>query len=300
MSQLSLYKVVKSNELVKARYDWTVPMHRIIMMLVAQIRLDDEDFTTQRISVRELAKLSESSAKSVYETAQEAAERLLDQKIEVRKDNGEYHGYNLMSDTHYEPGKGYIEARFNPNMKPLLLQLKQRFTQYMLKQTMPLSSPYSIRFYELIKMRKGQGYMDISIDDLRSMFRLENKYSRFRDLRRYVIDKARNELKEKCDLYFDYKIKRSGRSPVGLKLQIKKKKEARPKRKKMQPAKEKDDSFESFFRGLGKEKQNDWRKQAKKQLSSVYSDEENDWWVEAEVERIMRQRFSSEVASASS
>lgn len=281
MSQLELYKVVKSNQFVQARYDWSVPMHRIIMMLVAQINMDDDDFTTQRISVKEIARLSGSSAKSIYDDAADAAEQLLKQSIEVRKPNGEYHGYNLLSDTHYIPGSGYIEACFNPKMKPFLLHLKERFTQYLLRETMPLSSPYSIRLYELIKMREGVGYIDLTIEELRSMFMLEDKYPRFRDLRRRVIDQARDELREKCDLCFDYKVRRNGRSPVAIKFIIQKNKKAPPPKQSQQKApqravvaadEERADACTEWFDKLDAEERRRWWKRATDRAARQHPD----------------------------
>lgn len=224
MEQLAIpfeeYKIVKSNPFVEARYDWTTQMHRVIMMMIAQVRKDDTDFGTQRVHIRDLKALSATTSNTIYEDAANAARALLDQKIEIRKASGEYHGYNLMSDTHYYPNRGYIEARFNPHMKPFLLQLRERFTQYRLKQAMQLCSPYSIRFYELCSRWADIGWFDLSVEDLRKMLKLEAKYKRTADLRRYVVDQAREELKEKCDLYLSYTQVKRGRATVGFKFKV--------------------------------------------------------------------------------
>ena len=224
MEQLSIpfegYKIVKSNPFVEARYDWTTQMHRVIMMMIAQIRKDDTDFGVQRVYVRDLKALSATSSNTIYEDAANAARALLDQKIEIRRASGEYHGYNLMSDTHYYPSRGYIEARFNPHMKPFLLQLRERFTQYRLRQAMQLSSPYSIRFYELCSRWADIGWFDLSVEDLRTMLKLEAKYKRTVDLRRYVVDQARDELEAKCDLHFSYTQVKRGRATVGFKFKV--------------------------------------------------------------------------------
>lgn len=214
------YRVVKGNAFVNARYDWSTPMHRIIMMAIAQLRKEDLEFTTQRIYVRDLAELADINSGQIYEEAEKACRALLDQKLEVRSDNGDYHGYNLLSDTHFYPGKGYLELRFNANMKPYLLELKERFTQYQLRQAIQLSSPYAIRFYELCSQWANVGWFDLTVDDVRAMFKLEHKYKQTTDLRRTVLDGARTELKKKCDLYFDYTQKKHGRAIVGFKFKI--------------------------------------------------------------------------------
>ncbi len=223
-SQLELpfanHRVVKSNLFVEARYDWSTQMHRIIMMAAAQLRISDTEFGKQRIYIRDLAALADINTGQIYEEAEKACRALLEQRLEVRGPDGEYHGYNLMSDTHFYPRKGYLEIRFNPHMKSFLLQLKERFTQYMLRQAMQLSSPYSIRFYELCSRWADIGWFDVTLEDLRLTFKLEHKYQQTTDLRRRVIDASRKELKRKCDLYFDYTQVRRGRAIVGFKFKV--------------------------------------------------------------------------------
>lgn len=226
---LESYRVVKSNLFVEARYDWSTQMHRITMMALAQTRKDEHEFGLQRIYVRDLAALSDINTGQIYQEAEKACSMLLGQRIEIRGPGGEYHGYNLMSDTHFYPGKGYLEVRFNPNMKPFLLQLKERFTQYMLRQVMQLSSPYSIRFYELCNRWADIGWFDLAVDDLRLMFRLEHKYQQTTDLRRRVIDSARKELKTKANLYFDYSQVKRGRAIIGFKFRVVRKPKAAAK-----------------------------------------------------------------------
>lgn len=219
-TSLARNHVVKGNAFVDARYDWTTQMHRIIMVMIAQIGQGDDDFGLQRIYVRDLMSLSDTSSNSYYDEAEAAARALLDQKIEVRDADGSYHGYNLMSDTHYPRGRGYIEARFNPHMRPFLLHLKARFTQYRLRQAMLLSSSYAIRFYELCARWADLGHFNLSLEDLRAMLKLEDKYERTVDLRRFVVDVARDELREKADLSFNYTQIKEGRRITGFRFHI--------------------------------------------------------------------------------
>src|SRR5690606_32316096 len=123
--------VVKANELINARYDWTVLQQRMVLMMIAQLDMDADDFGNQTIEVGELLDKGQVSGHAYYERAAEAAHVLLDQKIFIRQPSGRWRGYNLLS--YVEPGPGYVIARFNPDMRPFLLQLKRRFTKYMLE-----------------------------------------------------------------------------------------------------------------------------------------------------------------------
>jgi hypothetical protein len=131
-----------------------------------------------------------------------------------------YQGYNCLSTCRYVEGSGYIEAKFNDDMKPFLLQLKRQFTMYRLQNFMQLSSQHSMRVYELIKMREGLRYLCVSVEELREVLCCEHTYDRFSDFKRYVLERARTEIADTCDIYFTYKVERDGRTPVRVHLLI--------------------------------------------------------------------------------
>lgn len=220
-SEPSLRWVVKSNDFVLARYDWTANMQRVVYMMIAQLDMHREEFAFQKVSVAELVDLSGVSTNARGKIAREAAAALLDQKIEIVGADGAYFGVNLMSMARYEPGSGYVEARFNQDMKPYLLQLRANFTQARLEQVMKLSSPYSMRFYEILRTFEGyRRCRTFALEDLRRMFALEDKYPRFQDFKRRVIEPAKKELAEKTDLTFDYKTVRRGGAICGVTLVV--------------------------------------------------------------------------------
>ena len=216
--------VVKSNDLVRAKIDWTTVEHRVTLKLVSQLRKDDKEFSYQTVRIKDVIQLSGSKSNDLYSRAEEICEKLLGQKIRVRErtpsGNRKYKGYNLMSACEYVEGSGRIRAKFNPDMRPFLLELKRRFTMYRLQFVMQLSTPYAIRFYEIIKMREDLRFVRIPIEELREILCVENKYERFTDLKKYVIEPARKEIKDKCDVYFTYRVEREGRTPKRVNLMI--------------------------------------------------------------------------------
>lgn len=216
--------VVKSNDFVKARLDWTTIEHRVTLAMIAQLQKDDAEFDYQKIQLKNLIELSGSKSNDLYSRAEEICQKLLDQKVQIREETEEgerkYRGYNLMSACEYVEGSGSIRAKFNPDMRPFLLELKRRFTMYRLQFVMRLSTPYAIRLYEIIKMRQDLRFVRMSVEDLRETLSVEHKYERFTDLKKHILEPARKEIKEKCDVYFTYRVKRNGRTPVAINFMI--------------------------------------------------------------------------------
>ncbi|WP_341481200.1 replication initiation protein [Salinibacter ruber] len=65
-------------------------------------------------------------------------------------------------------------------------------------------------------MRQDLRHLSLSVEDLRRQLSIENKYSKFSDLKRSVLEQAREELKEKADIYFTYRINRINNSPQSI------------------------------------------------------------------------------------
>lgn len=222
-------RVVKHNDLVRARSNLSKIEHRVIAMLIAQLDRDDESFDLQRIHIRDIIEKSGSSSQDLYSRGKEICQRLLNQKIQIQtEENGRrvYEGYNALDKIRYVEGDGYIEARFNDSMKPFLLELKRRFTIYQLEAFMQLGSRYSMRIYELLKMREDLRWLRIPIEQLRELLSCEDKYSRFGDFRRRVIERAQSEVNETTDITFTYKVERDGQSPVRINFMIEPQEEA--------------------------------------------------------------------------
>ena len=218
---LSRQWVAVSNEMIMARLDWNIMMHRILMVLISQIdSKDDDSFQIQRVSARRVRDMAQVSQKSIHEEAAEATARLVREPIEFwSADKKDYEGYPIFSMCKYKSREGTIEAKFNEDARPYLLQLREHFTQYRLRQAIPLSTPYAIRTYEISKMIErpdGRRSKQIPVSRFRKMFSLENKYERHSDMRRRVIDPSVEQVNEKTDVDVRCRDVRDGQTPIAL------------------------------------------------------------------------------------
>jgi hypothetical protein len=64
--------------------------------------------------------------------------------------------------------------------------------------------------FEILKSYEYLGEVSFEVEFLKTVLELGEKYKLYADFRRYVIDKAREDLTKYCDIYFDYQeIKKS-------------------------------------------------------------------------------------------
>lgn len=137
--------------------------------------------------------------------------------------------HNLIdSITHNADDNIVARVVFHDKILPLLCNLKQNFTQYLVADVADFKSSYSHRIYQLMMQYKSTNYVKISISDLRFMLEIGLKYPLFADMKRRVIDTAVNEINEKSPYSVKYELIKTGRKFTHLELKFKPKKESKP------------------------------------------------------------------------
>ena len=213
--------VAKANQLIQGRHDFTTAEQRIFVSMIAELDRNMETFPEQEIRIEDVCKPSGIDPSNLYRRVDEITDNLLDKKVSVRQNDSQgeetrFKKYNVFSTCEYERGSGTVTAKFNDDMAPFLLKLKKRFTLYLVTVFLRLRSRYSTQIYERLKMRQDLRQLSMSVEALRRGLSIENKYSKFSDLKRSVLERARKELKEKADIYFTYRINRKNNSPQSI------------------------------------------------------------------------------------
>lgn len=104
---------------------------------------------------------------------------------------------------------------------PYLTQLKTQFTQLMLNDVTGFGSYYSYRVYLMMMQFKSTGYCKIHLEDLRESLELKDKYDATKDLRKWVIDTAVDEINDKSPYTVSYEMLKTGRKFTHLELKFK-------------------------------------------------------------------------------
>ena len=223
------YIVSQDNRLVEARYHLKVREHRLVLMMISLISPNDKDFKQYEIRIKDIADLLEPKNKNIYHVVSTILDSLIGRVLHIPKPNG-YLKISWLSSAEYRGDEGIISLSFDPRLKPYLLDLKGRFTQFQLMSIVRLRSIYSIRIYQLLKQYKKIGKRSFELFQLREMLGIEEiKYKRFSDFRKWVLNQAKKELEKKdeksqlykSDLGFDFITKRTGRKISHLTFIIK-------------------------------------------------------------------------------
>lgn len=193
--------VVKHNDLIEARYSLNLNEQKIILLAVSKIERDKKDFNMITFGVKEFTDLIDSTPDR-YSEIREIVRELRKKEIIINDDKKELI-MGWLSSIEYKKREGEIELEFSEKMMPYLLQLKNRFTRYQLKNVLSLKNKYSIRIYELAKQYEKIGERFFEIEDLKKILMLEGLYDRVYDFEKKVLQASIDEINSNSDVKID-------------------------------------------------------------------------------------------------
>jgi plasmid replication initiation protein len=198
--------IKKDNDLIQAKYRVGLHEQRLLYAVLGAIRTDDEVFNKYTIDLKTLAQLHGlTTNNAVYTQLHQAAEELLVTVVDISRGNT-VRKTTWLNYVEYVPNEAQLKVTIHDELKPYLLQLKRNYTQYNLAAVANFRNSYSIRFYELLKMRQnmgkgGQFYIEYTLAELKKLLVIQShEYKQATDLRARVIKPALEEINTQTDL----------------------------------------------------------------------------------------------------
>lgn len=213
--------LAQDNALTQAKYDFSVIEKRCLYQIIREVRRQfvDNDTGQRDLFDNMIVKLTPdmladcSSDSSNIAKVYQSLKKLNDRKIEVDNED-EWFVTQYINYAQHNKKANLYEVEVSRLIMPYLVRLAGSFTSYDLTVALSLQSQYSQRFYEFCcqyRNRPNKTFF-LTVEKLRDMLILENKYPNIAHLRQRVIDVAQKELQEaynkgECDLWFDYRVK---------------------------------------------------------------------------------------------
>jgi len=254
--------IAQSNDLVRAKYSTSLWERRLFIEMIQSIKQADTEFQWVTLHYDDLVKTYEITSRNDYKRITKAAKEL-GKKVMFLPfiENGEEREISesvvqVNVPKHLDDGfRKYVKLKFNDALKPLLLKLKKDYFLYDKANIIGLKGKYTFDFYELFKHleREKKGVIKIyfPINKFREHFlvdkygNLTNKYPKFSDIEKYVIQPSQKEMRELTDLSFSYKKVKEGRTVAGIEFEgYKNRKKKAQKKTSTKPKEEK--SFEIY------------------------------------------------------
>jgi plasmid replication initiation protein len=227
--------VVKSNRIIEASYRLSLVEQQIILFAICRSREEQRGLSPHSwltIDAEGFAKQFGTDKKNAYRQLQEAASTLYDRSItlhDIDPDTGE----PRKIETRWIEAKaridnsGKIQLMFASLVIPFITRLGEDggFTSYRLEKIGGMSSAHAVRLYELLVQYLAAGSREIEIAWLKETLQINGQYAAIKDLKKYVIDLAVDQINEHSDIRVSYTQRRTGRTVTHLIFDVKTKPE---------------------------------------------------------------------------
>ncbi|NLP52046.1 replication initiation protein [Bacillus sp. RO1] len=214
--------VTKSNQLIEATYKLSLQEQRILLVLASKVQPSDEELKAYKFRVQDFMDIVGTKPGTGYYSHIRQVVSDLQTKTLTIKQGTKTMVANWLITAIYEDNEGSILLKFNPDLKHLFLNLKEKFTSYQLENVIKLQSIYSIRIYELLKQYLSIGKRHFTIEELRTYLAIEEgKYKQYGHFKSKVLNVAMEELKVKTDLSFTFEEHKTGRKVTSITFYIK-------------------------------------------------------------------------------
>jgi len=211
--------VVQSYIMTTAKYDFSLYEKRILYVLVktmqffvkgkkldGKIQIEPNLFREHEVKMPISAFLLDEKDNN-YDRVKKALKSLESKSFEY-EDDKMWQLIRIIQNPEIIKYKGEVSFRLHPKIFEALLDFSKGFRKYEIKTAMMFKSVYTMRFYELLSGQKAP--LTYKIEDLKIMFKIENKYKYTADFLKYVVDLAKDELDRKSPYSFEYKTNKIG------------------------------------------------------------------------------------------
>lgn len=215
--------VTKSNTLVDASYKLNVQAQKLVLACLGKVDTRKDIPKEMTITASEFSELM--GIPNAHRELYLAADALFGSVIKIRDGNDDIEVYWIQKKSKKIKGSGSITITWSDDVLKYISSLQSRFTTYKLRHIAELQSSHSIRLYELLMKFNSTGERIIYVDDFKSALGLCSKYPQFKELNKFVVKPAVEELNLRSDLIIKYETIKKGRSVVALSFEFKKNKQ---------------------------------------------------------------------------
>ncbi len=227
--------VEKSNDIVNAEMaKCDLTMLKLMDIYLSKINARDPSSARVEFTKQEFLSLMNLHPKSKLTGINQACDNLMTLKVNFAFKTSEETGirkailFNTCDIVNRE-GRVIIRMCANPDVQWLFFDLKEKgYTAYALKNTIGLTSKYSLLLYQNLRMQlssqhKKEASKKYELDTLREMLGIQDSYVEFKKLRT-LLDECITELNEKTDTRIEMEVIKNGTKAVAVRFTIRAKK----------------------------------------------------------------------------
>lgn len=216
----------KANTAIAASYRLTMNEQRILFAVLAQVR-NNEPITDQRMYFVTASDIVANGKHrgNEFHALKDACSSLFNRVVTIEgvpngasklPTTGTLRTRWIQSEVVYFQGKGKIGLRLSHDILPYLNQLRCDFSRIPTKPIISMTSAHAVRIFEMLMQYRDTGVCKIRVDELRKRLGLEDKYKKFSDFKKYVVEIAIEQINKNAGINASVEYVRKSRAVESL------------------------------------------------------------------------------------
>lgn len=212
-----------SHEINQSVFNLSAMSLDLICVILAQIEKYDTEYKFYKLNISTIEKrinrkLNRDSFKKSVKELESATLDILGESIKW---------FEIFK---YESSNGILEIKLNEQLKPYLLNFKNKFVLAQLDSILNLNGYYSKRFYLLLAQYKKMQKCKYDLIKLHKILSTPNSIQKlYSNFKSRVLDFSMNEINQNTELKVEYEEKKIGKSVNSLDFKIRIRKIDKPK-----------------------------------------------------------------------
>lgn len=221
--------VATSNYLIRNQIVLSARERKIVTYLISRIKPGDDSNTRYSFQIRDFCEVCGIDYFHNMEDIKDAIRNLANKSEWVRTTD-QINGktvkaerlFRWMESVEFVPDSGIVQFNFPRNMGQQLYELRSSFTEFQLISVLGMKNKYSIHFYQYLRSFKSVGKVEMTLEELREVLQLGDKYPDYKDLSKFVLKPVIREINLFSDIEVEMqKIRNEGRTVSSLLFLIK-------------------------------------------------------------------------------
>lgn len=222
---ISQQYVVKSNDLIqRSRFKLNLQQQKMVLYIVSQIKKDDSDFQKYTFDIIDFCRICglDSIGGTNYQILKESLEELKGKTLWIQRNEDSELLVSWLGFAEMHPKSGTVDLSLDPALKPYLLNLQSRFTQFQIEKVLSLKSKYSPRLYEILKSYLHESEKVLDFKKLLYLldFPEDSTYKEYKYLNRDILKPSIAEINRKTDIFVEYSPVRRKHKVTGIRFTI--------------------------------------------------------------------------------
>ena len=212
--------LMKNNNLIRAKYNLKVVENKVFQFILFNLQKQNKDTLVANIKLNEFSSIIKKRNNRTVKAISDMLEELRVGSIQIKNDK-KWLRYGFINGATYDEELREFKIKADAEIYRLLFNYLKGYTPVNLDIFFSFKSYYTQRFYELLRLWSNSKHtITYSLEELKELLILKDKYSLYKDFKKRVLIVSINELNKKGMMEINFNEIKIGKKVTAIEFII--------------------------------------------------------------------------------